>query len=255
MNTSHRFLIAACALACAGAASQAGAWPWGGSEAVQGNGNVQRETRPLGHFNALALSLPGKVEVRSGGKEGVTIEVDGNLLPYIETVIEDGTLKIRSKARDKWNPNLRFRTLRIVVQASELERLTLDGSGDIDADLLRGKQVGLKVAGSGNMKVHKVEGDTVSATVSGSGDVDVEGGAAHNLSVSISGAGDVDMAHLRSEVAKVAIAGSGDVEVWARANLNISIAGSGDVDYYGDPQISKSVAGSGDIRRKGTAPD
>jgi hypothetical protein len=256
MNTTRRFPIAACALALGvvfAAAPQAQAADWGwtkGGEQVQGNGNVQRQAREVGHFTGIALSLPGKVEVRSGAREGVTVETDANLLPLIETVVENGTLKIRRK--DK--VNLRTRNLTFVVQAREVERLSVAGSGDIDADAVRGERIQLEIGGSGDIRVRKAEGASIGVNVSGSGDLQVDGGSARSLSVSLAGSGDVDLAHVRSDDAKVNIAGSGDAKVWARNDLSVSVAGSGDVDYYGDPRVRKSVAGSGGVQHAGSAP-
>lgn len=252
MNTNRRFLIAAFALAFAAAAPQAGAldWGWNKGETVQGNGKVQRQARETGAFTGLALSLPGKVEVRSGGREGITVETDANLLPLIETVVEDGTLKIRARNHE----NLKTRNLKFIVQARELERLSVSGSGDIDADAVRGNRIRLDIGGSGNIKVGKAEGASIGADVSGSGDLEVRDGSARNVSVSIAGSGDADLGHVRSDEAKINIAGSGDAKIWARNELNVSIAGSGDVEYYGDPRVRKSVAGSGGVERAGASP-
>lgn len=253
MTTSRRFLIAACALAFSAAAlpqAQAADWHWGRGEQVEGNGSIQRQAREVGQFSGLSLALPGKVEVRSGAREGVSIETDANLLPLIETVVENGTLKLRAKN----HANLRTRTLKIVVQTRALERIALDSSGDIDADAVRGARMRLEIGGSGNLKVGRVEGEQLSVAIGGSGDLEVDDGAVRSSAVSIGGSGDVDIGRVRSDSAKVSIAGSGDVEVWARNSLSASIAGSGDIDYYGDPQLSKAVAGSGDVRRKGSAP-
>lgn len=252
MNTTRRFLLAAFAIAFAAAAPQTQAldWGWTRGEQVQGNGNVQRQARELGAFSGVALSLPGKVEIRSGGREGITIEADANLLPLIETVVENGTLKIRGK--DHMTP--KTRNLKFVVQAREVERLSVAGSGDIDADAVRGERIQLDIGGSGDIKVGKAEGGRIGADVSGSGDLKVEDGSVRSLSVSIAGSGDVDLGHVRSDDAKVNIAGSGDAKVWARNDLNVSVAGSGDVEYYGDPRVRKSVAGSGGVQRAGSAP-
>jgi len=251
MNTSRR-LFAACALACAAAAPlvHAADWGWSRGEQVRGNGNIQRQARELGRFSGVSLSMAGKVEVRSGAREGVTIETDANLLPLIETVVENGTLKIRAK--DHMLPQTR--TLKFVVTTRELERLSVSGSGDIDADVLRGKRMQIEIGGSGDIKVDKAEGDTLNVDVGGSGDLEVEGGGVRSLSAAIAGSGDIDLAHLRSDEAKVSIAGSGDTKVWVRNALHASIAGSGDVEYYGDPSVRKSVAGSGGVRRVGAAP-
>lgn len=250
----RRRLLAACTLACAAAAMTAPAmafdWSVGRSEQVQGNGNIKRQAREVGHFNGVAFSLPGQVEIRTGNSEGLTIETDDNLLPLIETVVEDGTLKIRNKNK----VNIKTRTLKIVVQAREVDRLALAGSGSIDADRVAGSRLKFDVGGSGNIKVRKAEGESISVNLGGSGDLKVEEGAARSLSASIGGSGTVDMARVRLEKASVTVAGSGDATLWVRDSLSMTVAGSGDVNYYGDPQVSKSVVGSGNAKRLGAAP-
>jgi hypothetical protein len=253
-TTRRRFLTAACVLAVTAAAApcaQALDWSFGRSEQVEGNGKVTRQTRAVSGFKGVALSLPGSVEVRTGGSEGLSVETDENLLPLIETVVEDGTLKIRAKK----NTNIRTRNLKFVVQAHALDRLSLGGSGNIDADTLRGDRVHFDIGGSGSIKVGKVEGDSVSVNLGGSGNLKAIEGNARNLSVSIGGSGDVDLGHVRSDTARVSLAGSGDATLWVRNELSLSTAGSGDVNYYGDPRVSKSSVGSGTARRLGAAPN
>lgn len=252
-NKTRRFLIAACALACIALAPQAEAadWSWGKSETVQGSGRVQRQARDVAHFDGVAMSLPGNVEVKSGNsREGLTIETDDNLLPLIETVVEDGTLKIRAKK----NTNLRTRNLKIVVQARDVDRLVLAGSGNIDADVVHGGRVKFDVGGSGSIKVRKLEGESVNIALGGSGDLKALDGGVRSMSISIGGSGTVDLAHVRTENASVTVAGSGDATLWVRDSLSLTVAGSGDVNYYGDPQVTRSVVGSGNVKRLGASP-
>lgn len=236
-------------VACA-APTTAGAWPFGG-ERVEGNGNVTRQARQVGRFDGIALGLPGHLELRSGAAEGVTVETDDNLQPLIETVVDGGMLRIRPTRR---NLDLRTKTLRIVVTARQVERLSLGGSGTIDADALRGRALRIELGGSGKVRVRSMEGDTLSVSVGGSGDLQADGGKVGEVSVSIGGSGDVDLGRVEAERASVSIGGSGDVTLWARNALSMSIAGSGDVHYYGDPKLRRSIAGSGDARRLGDAP-
>lgn len=245
-------LSAALAAMLAGAAapSTAGIWPFGG-ETVQGSGAVKRQARQVAHFTGIAFELPGKLEVRSGDSEGLTVETDDNLLPLVETVVENGTLKIRAAKRDM---NLRTRNLKVVVNARQVERLSLAGSGTIDADSLRGPRLNVDIGGSGDVKVRNLDSDSLAVTLGGSGDFEAGSGSARQLSVSIGGSGTVNMGRVQSDKVSINVAGSGEATVWARHELNMSIAGSGDVNYYGDPRISKSVVGSGDVRRIAAAP-
>jgi hypothetical protein len=245
-------VLAACALAFAAPTPQARATPgWSGAEQVQGSGSIRKQAREVPHFSGLAMAVPGTLELRIGSSEGVTIETDDNLLPLVETVVEDDTLKIRPARR---NLNLLTRTLKIVVQARSIERLALAGAGSIQADALRAPRFELDIGGSGSIDVKGIDSETVAVSVGGSGDLKVGAGTARRLSVSIGGSGDVDLGRLQSDTVNVSVAGSGEATVWARDALSMTIAGSGDVNYYGDPKVSKTAVGSGGARRLGGAP-
>jgi hypothetical protein len=237
----------AIAIVIPSAPAQARGWSW---EKVQGSGRIQTETRAPGHFSGVALDLPASLELRIGATESITLETDDNLLPMIETVIENGTLQIRpSKSR----LNLDTRRLKIVVQAKAIDKLALGGSGSITADPLRAAKLTINIGGSGSINVKSIDADALSVSLGGSGDLKVGGGAAARLSLSIAGSGDVDLARLKSVNATVNIAGSGDTTISARDTLSVTIAGSGDVNYYGDPRISRTVVGSGSANRIGDA--
>ena len=223
---------------------------WGGDK-VQGSGTIKKQARELGHFTGVSLSLPAHMELRIGNTESITIETDDNLLPLIDTVIEDGTLKIRANKR---NLSLNSRTMKIVLQAKEVSRVALGGSGSIDADTLKGGKLQFDLGGSGAINVKGVESEALSVTVGGSGQLKTGGGWTRQLSVSIGGSGDVDLGQVKAREASVSVAGSGEATVAASDALSVTIAGSGDVNYYGDPKVSKSVVGSGGVKRAGGMP-
>jgi hypothetical protein len=259
MTTSHQttrhlrcliFALSAVALAAPASQALAGA-PGGGSERVQGSGNIKKEARSLAHFSGVAFSLPGDMEIKIGNTEGVTIETDDNLLPLIETVIENSTLKVRPAKR---NLNINTHHLKIVVQAREVDSLALGGSGSIQSDPLRAPKLQVDLGGSGSINVKGVETEDLSVTLGGSGNLKVGGGTASNLSVSIGGSGNVDLGKVKANAVSANVAGSGAATVWARDALSVTIAGSGDVNYYGDPKVSKTVVGSGTANRIGSAP-
>jgi hypothetical protein len=247
-------LLLTASLALGAAASVAlpaqAAWGWN-SHQIEGNGRIRTETRTVAGFHGVSLSLPGTVELRIGNSEAITVETDDNLLPLIQTSVEDGVLNIRSSER---NANLSSRRMRFIVQARSIDRLALGGSGDINADVLRGPRVALDLGGSGNINVRSVETQDLSVDLGGSGDVKIGGGRTDKLAVAIAGSGNVTMERVQSRNAKVSIAGSGDAAIGVSDQLEVAIVGSGDVDYYGDPRLSKSVMGSGSANRKGARP-
>ena len=249
---ARRALCAACIAASLAATTHVAAAPgfWGGEE-VRGSGRIVKQVRQVANFSGLSLGLPGHVELRIGNSEGVTIEADDNLLPLVETVVEGGTLKIRPTKR---NLNLHGASIRVVVQARSIERLALGGSGSIDADALRARQLDIDLGGSGSINLKGVESETMAVSLGGSGDLQAARGTIGKLTVSIGGSGDVDLGRVQASSASVTIAGSGEATVWPRNALSATIAGSGDVNYYGDPLVSKSTVGAGGVRRVGAAP-
>ena len=224
---------------------------WIGGEKVQGSGAIKKQTRELAHFTGVSLNLPGSMEVRIGNTESITIEADDNIVPLIDTVIESGVLKVRPIKR---NMNLQARHLKFIVNAKQVERLSLGGSGAIEADALRGKKITVDLGGSGSISVKGMEAEAIALSVGGSGNLKSGAGSAGSLSVSIGGSGEVDVGQVRSRDASVSVAGSGEATVWVSNDLSVTIAGSGDVNYYGDPRLSRSVVGSGGTRRLGGAP-
>ncbi|MGZ5202797.1 MAG: head GIN domain-containing protein [Telluria sp.] len=242
----RQLLVAAAAFALA---APAFAWNFGG-DSVQGSGTISKQARQVAHFSGVELSVPGKVELHIGSGEGVTIEADDNLLPLIETTVDNGTLRIRP-ARD--NLHLRAHTLHITVNARDIDHLSVGGSGSIDSDAVHARNFKASLGGSGSIAVRAVDGDNMEVSVAGSGKMSAGGGAVNMARLSIAGSGNVDIGKVKAGDVSVKVAGSGDSRVWAAKTLDVTIAGSGNVDYYGDARVSRTVLGSGDINHLGGA--
>lgn len=252
-----RFRIAVVALipTLAGAgllavAPAAHAWDWSWGKSVAGSGVIKSESRNVTGFTSISLSVPAKTQIIQGDSEGLTIETDDNLLPLIETVVDGSSLKIRLTDR---NGSISTRTLKIVINAKNVEALSVAGSGDLHAAKLKSAKLKTSIAGWGDMKIESLDVDTLSVSIAGSGNF-AAGGKANSVDIKIAGSGDLKIAKLEASAVKVSVSGSGDATVWAKDSLTVSVAGSGDVKYYGDAKVSKSVAGSGSVKRLGLAP-
>ncbi|MBL8512968.1 MAG: DUF2807 domain-containing protein [Betaproteobacteria bacterium] len=240
----------ACILAMLPQAAHAD-WNWGWGKKVTGSGVSKTETRQVSGFSGLSLGVSAKVEIRQGSSESVTITGDDNIVPLVETVVEDGKLKVRWTER---NLNTSYKVLKLVVEAKTMESIGVAGSGDVVAETLSAKTFSANVAGSGDIRINNLIADNVTAKIAGSGDMEF-GGKAGSLETKISGSGDIRAGKLETKTSSVSIAGSGNVTLWAAEKLRVSVAGSGDVRYYGDPEVSKSVAGSGNVKRLGKSPN
>lgn len=245
-------LVALLLLSALPAKSIAWEWSWGG-KSVSASGVVKTETRAVTGYTGISLSLPAKVTIVQGGKEGVTIEADDNFLPLIETVVEGGSLKIRTTERNTNFKGKNFK-INITVNAINVEQLSVAGSGDIFAERLKSPKLKASIAGSGDINLKALDADALKVSIAGSGDFNA-GGTANDFEGSIAGSGTVRAERLKTKNVTVKIAGSGDVSIWATDAIKLSVAGSGDVKYWGDPKVTQSVAGSGSIKLMGAAPN
>ncbi len=243
---ARRAFLAALAILAATASSWSLAW---GEASIQPSGNVRQEARAVTGFTGLGLAIPGRVELRQGSPEAVTVEADDNLLPEIQTVVEGGKLVIRfaRKLSVGGKP-----VIRITVTAPRIDSISVSGSGDVVAASLAVPTLAIAVGGSGDVKLANVQVDTLTLSIAGSGDIRA-GGKATEVVAKIAGSGDLDTEKLEARRVSVSIAGSGDAVVRAAESLAATIAGSGDVRYHGDPTVRKSVAGSGKVTRVGPA--
>ena len=220
------------------------------AETVKGNGTPKSETRAVSGFMGVGVSVPGKVEVRLGPSESVTVEADENILPLIETVVRGSSLQIKPV---RGNLNLDTRAIRVVVQARQVEQLDIAGSASLAAEAIRSPRLKLRVAGSGSMDLRRLEADRVDLSIAGSGGLKLAG-TARSLDGSIAGSGSLDAPALLVEEADVDIAGSGAAEMAVRKLLDVTVAGSGAVRYFGDPVVKRKILGSGVINRIGPLP-
>jgi hypothetical protein len=220
------------------------------SKAVDGSGKIIKQERVVRDFRSVVIAVPGKVELKQGDQEMVQIETDDNLQTLLEAVVENNTLKIRSRDKGLY-PHTK--TLNVIVYLKKLDDLALEGSGSIASGALSANDLKIRIGGSGNIALKELKADSLKVTIGGSGSFSA-GGSVPQVAGSIGGSGEMDIAKLVAKDVRLSIGGSGSVQTWVSDNLNVSIGGSGNVSYYGDPKVSKSIGGSGSVVRKGATP-
>jgi len=224
---------------------------WGSGHSVTGSGHVASEARTVSDFQAIAVHGPVTLVVRQGSREAAEVRADDNLLPLVETTVEDSgrgrTLNVGIKKGQS------VRTHHDIVVTVDVVRLTsiaTHGSGDVRVEALKTPSLQLSISGSSDARLASLQADEFGISISGSGDVEAAGSAAR-VKVSIAGSGDARLGSLQADDVTVGIAGSGDAEVTSQKTLAVSIAGSGDVVYHGNGTLTKSsIAGSGSVSRR-----
>jgi len=210
---------------------------------------VDEQLRKISNFHAIENSGSIDLEITMGTTESLRIIGDHDLIEQVETIVENGVLKIRmKKGFQQWfNGFGTGRHLAIQIQAKNLDALKQTGSGDILVkNTINSSELSVAVSGSGDIRV-PLSTDQLYLSIVGSGDISAKG-IAKSADVKITGSGDFDGTHLKSHLANVKISGSGNADIYVDETLNASISGSGDIHYSGAPKnINKKKSGSGDI--------
>ena len=212
------------------------------------SGETKTEKRDVKDFTGIELAISGDVFLSQGDNYSVTIEAEKDIIHKIETVVEGGTLRI--KTEKGFNITWGDAKLKVYVTMPKVEKLAISGSGDIKAETsIKSDQLLLSISGSGDISIPSLAVTDLKAKISGSGDINVEGkSAGGNAVVDVSGSGDVSISGIEFTDAEVSIVGSGDAYIAVKENFTARIVGSGDIRYSGNPRIDAKITGSGELK-------
>ncbi|MBV6438460.1 MAG: DUF2807 domain-containing protein [Haliscomenobacteraceae bacterium CHB4] len=211
---------------------------------VKGTGDKLTENRNVENFHALEISAHGQVDLRVDSVYRVEVTCEESIIDFLETVEDNGVLKIHFD-RDVYDVD----GLRIRVWAPNWDAIETSGSVDVNApDAISGDDLEIKLSGSGNMRLFDVDFQEINTQISGDGNI-ILGGSAHTLNCSISGSGNVDALDCPVQIAKVTISGSGNAKLDVSEQLDVIISGSGNVEYKGNPVVTSQISGSGKVKK------
>lgn len=206
------------------------------------------ETRSVSGYSGVSTGGSFNVHVKIDGTESLKLKGDAEDLRKIETVVENGQLKIRFYK--EWErKHEHIGRVDVYVSAKSLSSVGLGGSGSIDVDgTVKGEKVKVSVGGSGNITT-AVEADDLTVSIAGSGNIDLKG-KAENSNISIAGSGNLKAPDLKVNGADISIAGSGDIRMEINKSISAHIAGSGSVNYTGNATaVNITSAGSGRVNK------
>lgn len=215
---------------------------------IQGSGKSERQTRAVGSFTSVSNTGSWDIMISEGNSESIEIEGDDNLLPYIETKVEGGTLIVRTSKGVSIKTRKR---ITIYVTMTSIRELTLSGSGDImgKGAFTSDRTVLVKVSGSGSIKLDFKRFPGLETSISGSGSIAMTG-TTEKLSAVVSGSGSINCYDVISDHVAGKVRGSGSIRVHANLSIDGSISGSGNIYYRGAAtNVQTHRSGSGKVVR------
>jgi len=213
-------------------------------ETVKGSGEVVAEERQLSEFKTIKLKGVGRVILTQGNTHFINIETDNNIMPLIETEVQNDQLVI-----SQGNYNLRPTKLVFNITVVHLKGIAISGAGDvIGKSRFAADDFAAKISGSGDMDL-ELDVVNLETAISGSGSMNLTGKTDRH-DAQISGSGKINAFDMQARNVSLKISGSGDCKINATEILHTRISGSGDVFYKGHPRISSKISGSGSLENQ-----
>lgn len=213
---------------------------------LRGDGQIRTEDRPVSNFTAIRSGGSFQLVITEGNSPAVQVETDGNLLPYVETKVAAGRLRVETANGVNLKPSQKI-IVRLTVK--QLDRLDLSGSCEVKStNTLEMGHMRMNISGSSSITLDG-NASSVEAHVSGTTHLCLRG-KARSASYHISGTGEVEAADLVTEGTEINISGIGNLHVNATQTLAVSVSGMGKVKYKGDPRVSQHVSGMGSVSRE-----
>ena len=222
---------------------------FGGANAVVGSGKVVSETREVSGFTSVLVSGSGQAQITVGDSDSLVIEAEDNILPLIETSVQNGQLTIGMKPNTSIST---MRGIRYTITAKSLSGVETSGSSDVTVtNTAHAETFNAATSGSGAIKLSDVQATNLNVRTSGSGNINAAG-KVDTAGISTSGSGNFSGANLQCNTATAATSGSGSITLWVTGSLTARTSGSGDVKYYGQPTVNRSESGSGRVTSLGS---
>ncbi len=197
-----------------------------GVKTVPGSGNVTTESRDVSGFSKVDLQGMGSVTIDQSGTESMTITADDNFLPYLETVVVNDTLVIRTTEDVLFGG---ITKLDFQISAIALDAVMLEGAGDIS--------------------VSNLNTDSWQVSLPGAGQITVAGETTDQM-VDLKGAGSYQAENLASRNAEIRSSGAGVAVVRVSDTLDVTIDGLGSVEYIGNPVVTQEINGVGTVKQR-----
>lgn len=222
------------------AGCQAGFLP-AGSPPVRGSGASAEETRTVAEFTCVELQGVVAGELVSGDPPSVRLTADDNLLPLVETAVENGCLVIRPQAGSTLQPRVALKAL--VTCPRPLENITVAGASTCRVKAAMARRLRLETQGAAQLTAEDLDADELRLDASGATTTTVKG-EARSVRVEVSGASRVRLDELRATQLQVNFSGASRGEARASDSVEGEVSGASTLTLIGRPPKAQ-VAASG----------
>lgn len=220
---------------------------------ITGSDNYITKEVATNQFNAIQLLGSANITYHQDSTSHVEIYASDNIIPLLDTYVENGTLIIKLKDKTyirkgkieikAFSPDMNNLSINGAgnvgfangIQTSKDIELCINGSGDIQGKGFNCQRLSISINGSGNVKLQQIQSQECSAEISGSGDISLDGKTIR-AKYQIAGSGAIKADNLVTEDVAANIAGVGNISCYVNNKLVARVAGIGKVGFKGNPR-------------------
>ena len=192
---------------------------------IKGDGITKSADRKVGYISSIEVDGNFIIDISCGKSNSLKVEAEDNILPLIETKVDDEKLSIFTKEEITALKDIKI-------------NITLHTLKEIDSD------------GNSKITVKDLHTDELDVSANNEAVIELEG-KVKELNITIDDEAKVLAKSVISKSAIVSIYGDGIAEVNARRYLDASVKGKGIINYWGDPEeISIKASGGGEVNKR-----
>jgi hypothetical protein len=206
---------------------------------VRGSGNVISQERQVSGFDRISVSGGMQLMLSQGDEEMLVIEAEDNIMPYIESFVEDGLLVVSYERGRSFHTTQSVRVHAIMVEVREIIG---SGGSQIQTKNIQSDSLSIVVSGGGGGEFMSIDTDHLSVNFSGGSRGTISGRAAEQV-VSVSGGGRYHADEVESNSTRINLSGGAGGTVWVNDRLDATLSGGSLLEYYGNPRVTEQLSG------------
>jgi hypothetical protein len=218
---------------------------------INGSGPSVNKDFKVSNFHGIEVSNGFDVILVQGNSEGLTLNVQENLLEYITVTVDQGILKIYSDKNINATQPMKAR-----ITFKDINKLNVSGGGDVTSETpINVQKMDIGMSGGGDVNFN-LNSDELKCGISGGGDLKIDGNI-KNYNLDLTGGGDVTSVINSAVTVDCRVSGGGDVKITSKgktSDAKIDISGGGDLTMeLNADKLKCSLSGGGDATISGQA--
>lgn len=214
-----------------------------------------KQDRNVGSFTKIEVSSGIDLHLTQGSNKSVSIETEESIMNKIETVVENGTLKIRVKSGEKINWTTGKLVLIAHVTTPTIEGLQASGGSDIipQTPIKSSGRLDISLSGGSDLKDATIDANELNLKQSGGSDSKQLTVTAKTFTANISGGSDIKNGNINAPTIDIKQSGGSDATLKVSTEtLIVNTSGGSDITLSGKTNsITANASGAASVKATG----